>query len=1226
MGDAAPASGYRPVSIYDAPGVILQQLLDNEASLGSIRDTLFREQALSPSERESFAEQFVRAHKIDSSAGRAATQVLLNPWVWLMVGMSALPFGRVKATAEGLFATKAKPWLEKHAGILHTLGLATPAQTHGESAIALHRLLGGQKHELDAALAGSLGPVLQDFLDTLGTKTGKKISSLRDLPSDLSTALGARALGLDTEEGLRRFVARTEPRYAYRRRADGPEAPWTVVQEDVDGIYSDLVSKRKWQELKARDEVRVNRGAEAEFEFAAPEAGTTSGATNPDWKGTGRLVDPALVQDVLDRYGVGEKAQTLLAKVHEESRKAFQRTLGADGGLQSGSSLPGAGGQLPFAVDGRKVQRIASGVSEPMWSGADRGLEGHEGMELLYSLGAGPETLRALRKGYFEGGRPKWEQMMREVYEPALNSKSPYFPMNNTDVAKVAGHTFDADQISIAKDRPFVQGISGRVVPATSDDILFHQDTLDELVKLADDEGRIRLQAMRAQVDQEAIRNLGQGRATIVHKLDFGAQVEKHFHQMHTTEVLHGRGIGAEGVQALEEMQKSLPSKWNLIGWKKNPMTGKTVSMRKAASTWAPDETPGLFGSAAEDVTPAMFLQKVHDVTEDPFQRRIVREVYPDALLDQSRSSNVLTKITQIQTQKMAGAFADSGIGKAIASVGPNAARFIDEMKAYSTREVKSGLSLEGDLAKYLYVTHLGINVSSALVNLMQPLLLVGPTVGYGNLLKGYARAAGEMIEYAGKRAAQGFKPLTDIERDKMIGSTFKFAKQSGIMSSTLSMLDSTLQAERLTQRKGVGQMAFEYAMKMFEKSEQFVRTTAAHSVEAWYDANRLSKANPKFLNDVERMVLESSYGASGVNTPTVFMRNPLLGHPLVRQFLSFPLRTATAIFGVSPTWGNRGYGEGLARNIVMGMGASAVVYEIGRELAGANLARGLFASGSTDILGLQRLGSGEQQGPIPVPPALDIPYDFLRSLGTGDADLMRNSILRLVPGGVAANKMLQVLPDLSNIGLDRLQRSYAGWDTPLPDGSIPIYKGGRLVEFKKPSTLVYQALGVDLGSANDTGELDGYLVKQREEISKYRQQLLMAMRANDYAKVASVRADFERKFKDPTTGQPIPLTVNQQQLRAFMKATDTPRTERILDRISPELRQVYGRMVGAGPQLGTNVPLQSIQGGGTSGSRDEQRAGRTSFSRQQREAAMPGSSKETEGAYRGTYKAPEGY
>jgi hypothetical protein len=211
-----------------------------------------------------------------------------------------------------------------------------------------------------------------------------------------------------------------------------------------------------------------------------------------------------------------------------------------------------------------------------------------------------------------------------------------------------------------------------------------------------------------------------------------------------------------------------------------------------------------------------------------------------------------------------------------------------------------------------------------------------------------------------------------------------------------------------------------------------------------------------------------------------------------------------------------------------------------------------------TDAFGGSRfLEEGNQW--IPVPPAVDIPLDAVRAVASGDGALLSDTVARLVPGGVALNKAYGLSPrvDESTLPgrlLGNLQKTYVGWDQNV-NGYVPVFSGdGRLVDWKSPTEIAARALGVDMGAWSRQGSLDTYIVAQRDLIRQYERKYIEALHHHEYGRAEAIQQEHLRKFK-------IPLTVSEQQVKGYFDSQAQTRTERVLDQIPVEYRQMYAEM-----------------------------------------------------------------
>ena len=145
------------------------------------------------------------------------------------------------------------------------------------------------------------------------------------------------------------------------------------------------------------------------------------------------------------------------------------------------------------------------------------------------------------------------------------------------------------------------------------------------------------------------------------------------------------------------------------------------------------------------------------------------------------------------------------------------------------------------------------------------------------------------------------------------------------------------------------------------------------------------------------------------------------------------------------------------------------------------------------------------------------------------DAELIGNAMARSVPGGIALQRAIQVAPDANQNFLTSLaapaQKFYADYDSPTPDGMVPVYKSdGSLVDYQQPTSLILRALGVNLSLPQYSRDIDGYMVKQRAKMNDYRRKWIeAAIRDSDVAEAERINQRFLREygFRLPVTKDP---------------------------------------------------------------------------------------------------------
>jgi hypothetical protein len=595
----------------------------------------------------------------------------------------------------------------------------------------------------------------------------------------------------------------------------------------------------------------------------------------------------------------------------------------------------------------------------------------------------------------------------------------------------------------------------------------------------------------------------------------------------------------------------------------------------------------------------AQVFQEEHFLLEDRFAKEAIETILRGATGVQ-KTEHVATQMALMKGKQGLRTLLDSGIGKAMRDSGDWGKGLYSRLEGVADSELTFGKakSVSGELARYFYVTHLGINLGSVTMNMMQPLLLAASYAGLPNVLKAYTTAFKELGGYIGERVGKhGFKALTDEDHRALISKHFKYADVDGenllqIGRDTFSTLDNiSYQSDALA---GVGRKEsyfYDYPMKLFEKAEWLNRTVAANTVENLYRSKGIdiSKGTPgyqRLLRDVDDFVGSTQFGGNALNTPMAFQGVSPFGragnNPLFRQFLSFPVRSATSFTYEAGRLGGRGRLKGMTQDFIRGMGISAIFYEVGKNTFGVNLAPGLYGASLTQVVGGDRFFQDGNEY-IPIPPVVDIPMNIIRgALDPGQHELLRNNIPRLVPGGVALSRALGMAPE-APAPIDFLQKTYIDPSRRTEDGLIPVFKrDGTLVDFQSPGMIFARQLGVDLNAFKETADFDGFLLKNREQIVQYRQRAIQALLSNEIPKMQSIRAEFKRRYG-------MELTISKEQLDDAVKNRTVSRTERILDRMPPDQRPMFQQMA-AGRAENLGLPEEALTGADTARQRMQAR------------------------------------
>lgn len=567
---------------------------------------------------------------------------------------------------------------------------------------------------------------------------------------------------------------------------------------------------------------------------------------------------------------------------------------------------------------------------------------------------------------------------------------------------------------------------------------------------------------------------------------------------------------------------------------------------------------------------------------------RMWREVIVPAVMGYKNEQVTASKGAILMGQSLARKFTSSALGRKLfenESMAPLKS-MLDKLADLDP--IVDGRRTDASLASYLYSTHLGYNLGSVVLNLTQPFLHAATYGGIDNVLKAYPRAIRDMSNYVKLRWSrpewQKLNISGEQRREIAKAAGMEWVDETGIMGNMLEDID------RLTYQQGYRKQAGKFGyffqelpMKAFEKGEWLNRLVTAHMVASRFEAQGLTKVvngartytsesvRAAMSDEMKRAVLQFQFGADIMNTPSLFMKNRFLSNPLLRQFLTFMIRTPSTVFEMAGKMSGREdlAQAGSARLLFEGLkdfgrmaGLSAVLYETGKAMY-LDTARGGIAQAVGDVIGGDSLLEGDayQNPSLPyIPPSISIPLDFAKGFLQSDADVLGNAVSRLIPGGIAISRALGSAPrmdgGLANTALAGLpalmQRNYVDYANPLPDGRVPYFRGdGSLVDYRPPMQLMMRALGVPLESHKNANDFDRWLAKSRDKIIQVRSRFLDAVMNNEHRKAAAIRAEFQKEFG-------IPLTVTRQQLKARATTRTVPRFERMLERLPSDIRQQF--------------------------------------------------------------------
>lgn len=1179
-----------PVSIFDRPEVALSMALDGELTARGLWDVLADPAALSPSERDGIAARIKRSLGDDPFTG-ALTDIALNPFAWFFFLTSPAGASAIGHGAKGLFnvSRSYSRFINKNSTLLQTLKLTTGGQ----------ELRGGAS---PAALAQTIG----------------RINQLR------------------TEETL----VLGKQYEAMLKRAGAPHLDWQAV--------ADPVKRKNLQELNALLFAKFRRMHETTVEVRAM-VGKKGKTVPPKVK---RLLGP---NDSVTWENVGEISKrpvwiariTRAPRVREDPTKALRAKFGQEAVdfansaerlfKQRGEAMFGRAG-VPLEAMGageraateNRLYRIWRLAQNPAIAGKLPSEE-VEGYNILKFVMGPSLELTNTGKLPFD----QWKKLAFAMTREPLASQG-FFPVNVMeafDRGKNVERFFAGELYNAVKPR-------GAINRAITSPAVYHPDDLRMVGRLLGGTRDLAVDAVRG------AQRLRASDSKLVRLARVNVQRSLSRYAGDTSRVL---ALSDEPGEALWEANRRATKFYEsttlsrATGLYDPPFGGVGASMRTPARDLGASGPAGGVSVADLIQADAAHLQNPHAL------ERLVKVLVPRATGAAPMTQTAIYRDLLLWGKSKAVAFADTSLGKALSKGGGYSQRFVDGLRIWGEQALAPGEvgHTSAGLAKLFYVSHLGFNPFSVLINLTQPLGPAATWLGFDNLAAGYKNALEDMGAYLGKRASEGFKRLTPAEYNERIKSSFRITQAGpvgdddlvGILARSFETLEGQqIQGGVALSRKAKGlDLLTEVGLKAFQKAEWFNRVTTGYAYLNWAKkAGMISgdelagalgrsaafrsgapvgRALPgRVQEELRQVVQETQFGADIMNVPFVFQPGQVLGNPVMRQFASFITRSFTAPFAVGPQIGEGArYFRGTDVRVPLPAslvdfgrlaGFSAIVYEGGKNLIGADLMEFTPFAAATEAVPFVRGGRFDEHSTIiPVPPVIDVPSQTLIALGTEDVDLLRRQFGRVIPGGVGARRLTPVLQSLFhpvpgvNEGAYALTRvlggTYADYENPTPEGMVPVFKGdGTLLSYQTPSTIIFRGLGVPVREET-AAELDHMIVKNIGEITQYQRRYIDAVANGRQGEAQAIQQEFGKRYQTPE-GFPLPLAVSKEQVRSRQQLSTVARTERMLDRVNPQLRQLYVPAIEEAGEERLGLPPGGLRAGMTARSRRGETAGQS--------------------------------
>lgn len=463
---------------------------------------------------------------------------------------------------------------------------------------------------------------------------------------------------------------------------------------------------------------------------------------------------------------------------------------------------------------------------------------------------------------------------------------------------------------------------------------------------------------------------------------------------------------------------------------------------------------------------------------------------------------------------------------------------------------------LEGGVSSYFYLSTLGVNPGSAVRNLFQNVLTLGPTLGFVTA----GKAMFNVMRNTDKYMALRFGPR-GLSHENAIAKVFPNFAKAGLAAghiteesvsealraayTTAAVIPSGMisQAERI--KRGM--------MVLFTGSETINRLVSFEA--GMIHAQRAGMVIDAAIPFAREIVRKTQFSL----TPTSGPIGMLNWSAPMKQFLYFPSKmlefaTSTALTlgsgAIDPKTGRQanisgwfgmdvpivgGFNPGTAARMVAG---SIIAMEMG-DVLGFDFRSGLLES---SLPMLQESKTGSPFGALPVvPPAVGVAGAGMYGLATGDWNALKHTFPLLVPGGVVAARNVGLTGE-AGAGVARaLDRTYADYEQPAPDGRVAVYSGkGTFRGFYTPWDLIKTGLGVGGGDLTKEQELLGLITKNRDSISQSKRDYADARFRNSAREANQIATGFKQKF-----GFDLPIT--DKDMKAMQTRRHVTRLEQLL-------------------------------------------------------------------------------
>lgn len=1223
---------FDPIRIYDKPAVILTQLGNGIASSDSVRRTLTDPSALSPRERETYTTQLKKSMG-DNAVTDTIVDVLANPLTWL-----AFVAGGAMATKN--FAKSGRMFMGgvEKAGFGQWAKSQWPALRFFGGLSASQELQGTRMHKLLEAIPDSLQRLQRNFskdvtpgvtsvLELLSTKHRVKVTSLdpemapnANVEYDLKRIRGtlhAKLSGYDKAAEFK-YVTGLKPNSyevltSWKDAAGKNQSEWLNVGKKAFKQLNKALIKGEANFLKiskdAAGDVQIDDAISATSYSTSTEAQRHAGEyrsfsvySKDGNRGDGVLHSgPTVEYQTISRGKLIGDLGKLQANIDEFGLKDLIR--GANKMRNSVRAKLYGNDRLfkktgRFEIDDNKILRIARGAVNDLRNQGVIGKDGRLNFDEATTINSmlSPEVSGAIIEygKKFPGRGATADQMERLIvntYKTLVNDPH-YLPRNTSVTYKNVGGTKVevADSVYAPQGGGFQTGFGREVTPSgrtkfrvrdsspmDPDDVQFLIDEFGSTPELKD-----MLKSARE-------RTLSQKRADVnghykVFKMAPDIALQKYIGSAARDVVMFSQNPMADK-NVLAALQDFRGPNTNVRF--PGPTGGMVKGMRASSRPQhAPQSRLPAGGLSLHDLISTEMSALREQLGADAYLPNIMeKHVIPSLLGYRSMESGAavaMSEWTRAQTLKLA----NTDLFKSVEKLGGVSERFVRGMRRYGASSPTGSAELGSGVAKLFYGSTIGLNLNTALTNLLQPLHNLHQ-LGFKNTVRAYGQTIEMMYNYAGERSKLG-RNASPAEIEAAMDRSFKRTLTGGVntnlrevadIGSAWNSVEKAGYGSQLTQPSGG---IFELVMKPFQATEMVNRVATANAVlnaaeEGWLAGGRSNRLDPyRAQQDARQAVEMMQFGSSPLNRPLMFY-NDYLRNPAIRQFLQFPVRSAVNIIAMPGMIGGERNVLGMEiknKYGVMGvdaarmLGVSAIGYEVFKNMFDADVSRGLAVGWAPEI-DVEK----DKKFVLPTPPFAEAMYSGVRAvMSGGDKEVMSDIVPLLIPGGVALSRALGGAPKSEALQALGLQKKFADWSAPDAEGNIPMYDAeGRMLGMYSGADIVLRSLGTDMGRFNNQTEVTKFLLSNRDQMRDIRRQWIASVLGNDMMKAGKIKANYERQFG-------MPLTVTQQQMKQAVRVREESVSSRTIDSIDKDLKQQYQDIMGASVPNATGTTTFPIE------------------------------------------------